>query len=626
MFRVDDLLFVCHARLLPCGDVCRNTHPSSQFYFLALLHTAQQEIPWLPTVVFGKKGSTKSHSADDASPSGKDGVHKIEGSGAALITATRNEVPTQRVIIGGRDDLDNPDSARLGNVITSPTRLDEIRQENMLQQAWIGVTSNEVSGIPQTASNNKSFGVPFQESGIGVQIVNMTSLAKDEMNPGGGSFTGANVSRTLKSREGEEGIITDKKELSHDQRIEKTEGGMQTVRVSSALAPTQPDNDFADIHQTSSNDKSFELLLQESGIGIQNISVTSLTLDSIYPGDVSFTDASVSTLRNENREEGTNTNGNEFSHDQRVENTEGAVQTFHISSAQASNQTHDGVASTGEDPQFITIVHSKSGAIAKIHLVGATVTSFQPSSGRELLFALHANGAIRGGIPIVFPRIGRPNQSMPRHGILGTKMWTAGTPYDDEDEAGCNFTFGPTDTMDFTATITIKVGPSSLTTKLTIMNNSKAPFEKVQALFHTYHSAIDPESRCAIGLGGYTVTDMVRGRRFIMHDDSLIIDGNIYQVFSPPKSHTNMLDIAVGSGGSGTRLQAYGIIAGTKVPVGAIVWNPSNNDEEKPFSKNLTDMTNEEEDDVFCVMPGILEDVTINSGQKMEFTQILGEL
>ncbi|MHB8089705.1 MAG: aldose epimerase family protein, partial [Anaerolineaceae bacterium] len=82
-------------------------------------------------------------------------------------------------------------------------------------------------------------------------------------------------------------------------------------------------------------------------------------------------------------------------------------------------------------PEGTVVVRLESGsASARVSLLGATVISYIPEGGREVLFLSRRSGfqpgkSIRGGIPICLPWFGDdPNDaSLPKHGFFRLLDW-----------------------------------------------------------------------------------------------------------------------------------------------------------------------------------------------------------
>eukprot|EP01089_Gocevia_fonbrunei_P008959 TRINITY_DN2080_c0_g1_i1.p1 TRINITY_DN2080_c0_g1~~TRINITY_DN2080_c0_g1_i1.p1 ORF type:complete len:298 (-),score=57.62 TRINITY_DN2080_c0_g1_i1:30-923(-) len=76
---------------------------------------------------------------------------------------------------------------------------------------------------------------------------------------------------------------------------------------------------------------------------------------------------------------------------------------------------------------FVTLTHS-SGASAKIYVQGAHVASFKTDKGQEVLYMssktqFKKGGAIRGGIPVIFPQFSDAGP-LPKHGWVRNVNWT----------------------------------------------------------------------------------------------------------------------------------------------------------------------------------------------------------
>ena len=87
-------------------------------------------------------------------------------------------------------------------------------------------------------------------------------------------------------------------------------------------------------------------------------------------------------------------------------------------------------------------VQSPDGAQATVLLHGAQVISWVPAGGANQLYlspeAVIAPGqAVRGGVPVVFPQFAQrgPDTSLPRHGLLRTRVWTVESSRQEKDHA-----------------------------------------------------------------------------------------------------------------------------------------------------------------------------------------------
>jgi glucose-6-phosphate 1-epimerase len=113
---------------------------------------------------------------------------------------------------------------------------------------------------------------------------------------------------------------------------------------------------------------------------------------------------------------------------------------------------------------------------------------------------LDGSKAIRGGIPLVFPQFGRPDESMPQHGFLRVNPWTVdeSSAYDRHDSAGITLSLALKDVkaarggvwdeqtlFDCVCLYHVKIDGTVLCTTLEIRNTGEKsfPFESLQ---HTY--------------------------------------------------------------------------------------------------------------------------------------------
>jgi len=325
---------------------------------------------------------------------------------------------------------------------------------------------------------------------------------------------------------------------------------------------------------------------------------------------------------------------------------------------------------------LVSIVHSASGACAKVHTYGATVTSFVTERKREVLFVsklakLDGSKAIRGGIPLVFPIFGPPSDAdssdMPQHGFARCNRWSLveDSISDGEEEAvavfelnyanddvtngiGTRGLWAKTTTTTATTTttgkipnvtlrLTVRVRPESLITTLNIINTGDINLDDLQALFHTYYAvngsaALDPDS-CAVlsGLDGYSMDDklIVPSDKPVFHpaNTAVTIPGEVDRVYTPPpvigtgKDKSAQLSIATGKDGSkiDLKIEASLPASGIQLPISIVVWNPH-----IVKAKGMSDFADEQYHDMICVEPGILSDVpALEPTKEIEFTQTI---
>ena len=86
----------------------------------------------------------------------------------------------------------------------------------------------------------------------------------------------------------------------------------------------------------------------------------------------------------------------------------------------------------------VELAHA-SGATATVYLWGATLTSYCTAQREEMIFVspgavFDGTQPIRGGVPVVFPQFGRPDQRLPMHGLARTSMWSVDSIVDATEE------------------------------------------------------------------------------------------------------------------------------------------------------------------------------------------------
>lgn len=293
----------------------------------------------------------------------------------------------------------------------------------------------------------------------------------------------------------------------------------------------------------------------------------------------------------------------------------------------------------------INITHSKSGAKCTIYPFGATLTSCQTSSGKELLFVsrdaiLDGSKAIRGGIPVCFPQFGQPDKAMPQHGFLRNNLWkeVTGGRFDDDESAGTVLElelkdvvtargtgkWGMDTKLDAKVTYTVKIDGDGFTTTIAMENTGTEKWD-FQVLLHNYflvqdRVALDGDKCHVKGLEGYAVSDKVTGDAYVLGTDPVTIPPTLIdRVYTPPKG-TLDLNLAIAAGPSkNLSLTASGDVDGTKVAVSGVVWNP-----QATNAKAMGDFGDDQYIDMICVEPGLLSDNSfVEGGKTASFTQVV---
>ena len=154
---------------------------------------------------------------------------------------------------------------------------------------------------------------------------------------------------------------------------------------------------------------------------------------------------------------------------------------------------------------------SADGDQAEIHLHGAQVTSWIPARRGEYLFlspktSFGEKGAIRGGIPVIFPQFCAEGPLV-KHGFARRTIWKLGK-VENGGETACAV-FGLLDNeytrqiwdYAFSAEICITIGNGTLETALRVINTGEKAFTFTGAL-HTYLQIEDIQRATVEGLQG----------------------------------------------------------------------------------------------------------------------------
>lgn len=247
--------------------------------------------------------------------------------------------------------------------------------------------------------------------------------------------------------------------------------------------------------------------------------------------------------------------------------------------------------------------------------------------------------AIRGGIPLCFPQFGQPDMAMPQHGFLRNNYWTevSGSRFDGDENAGISFElalkdvvnarggkWGADTTLDAKCTYTVKIDGTGFATTIVMENLGEEAWD-FQVLLHNYflvhgRAALDGEKCNVKGLEGYTVSDKVSGKEYVLGADPVTIPEVIIdRVYDPPQGTVD-LSLTVTAGPSNNlSLTATGDVDGTKVPVSGVVWNPH-----EINAKGMGDFGDDQFVDMICVEPGLLSNVpTLEAGKKATFSQTI---
>jgi D-hexose-6-phosphate mutarotase len=235
---------------------------------------------------------------------------------------------------------------------------------------------------------------------------------------------------------------------------------------------------------------------------------------------------------------------------------------------------------------------------AAIYFHGAHVTHFQKKDEPPLLFLSQCSNfadgqPIRGGIPIIFPWFGRPEDKPGQHGFARLKDWELrefASPADGSvtvrfrladcnDEVGC---------APCTAEYAVNVS-DSLRAELVVTNRSADEFEFENCL-HTYFSVGDINAVSVLGLKGVAYLDQLKGfARCKEPDEAIRITSEVDRIYLDT---THMVEIRDESLKRVIRVEKQGSAS-------TVLWNPW-----IAKSKSMQDFGDEEYTTMICVESG----------------------
>lgn len=245
----------------------------------------------------------------------------------------------------------------------------------------------------------------------------------------------------------------------------------------------------------------------------------------------------------------------------------------------------------------------------EVGLYGATVTSFVPAGGRELLFvskkAVHdGSRPVRGGIPVCFPWFGvgfMDERMEPLHGFARKLPWELVEVVDDDAVVTSRFRLTGRLAQDapgrhlvpqaFTAELEVRMG-QTLRLELAVTNTDSEPLT-YEVAFHTYFSVLDVTACRLHGLEGVEyVQDGVAG---VGSRYPLRVDGHIDRVYD------SATQLTLDDPDFGRRITITGENSSH-----AIVWNPG-----PQGAAEMTDMADHEWVQMLCVETARARDAAV---------------
>lgn len=247
-------------------------------------------------------------------------------------------------------------------------------------------------------------------------------------------------------------------------------------------------------------------------------------------------------------------------------------------------------------------------------------------AGKEQIFVspgaiFDGKKAIRGGVPLVFPQFGQPDQAMPQHGVARTAMWSVKEILDSTEGARAVLTLSDSEATralwdhPFLLEYEVVLTTVSLQMTLRIQNSGETSF-KFNSLLHTYFRVDDIGETAVRGLLGRSYVDKVDGGTTKIEKEAhIVLPHFVDRVYIAPSSGAKDVTIGSKTGGAYVAVVNEARIGGEAKPCDIVVWNPyegaSPGDLPVPAFKSFV-----------CVEPGLVSEFhELAAGGRAELSQ-----
>ena len=266
----------------------------------------------------------------------------------------------------------------------------------------------------------------------------------------------------------------------------------------------------------------------------------------------------------------------------------------------------------GGQPRLL--IDAPAGA-AEIYLHGATLTSWVPRGGSEVIFTsrqavFDGSTAIRGGIPLCLPEfgVGINGDAVPKHGWARIAAWQLRMVASTDDGGVRALLSVSRDHL--TALYEVEIG-ETLRLGLSLRNDGNAP-RTVEAAAHTYLSVHDVTASLISGLAGASYSDNLAHSPQEAHrvqDGDVRISGPVDRIYDSAEP------VTVTDPGHERTIHVDKLNAPS-----TIVWNPWST-----YSAPLPDMADDEFPTMVCVESGAVREhaPTIEPGASWSMQVIL---
>jgi glucose-6-phosphate 1-epimerase len=225
------------------------------------------------------------------------------------------------------------------------------------------------------------------------------------------------------------------------------------------------------------------------------------------------------------------------------------------------------------ETDVITLKNKKG--FCRFTVLGSTVISFIPAGGQEVLWLGSKNSftldkAIRGGIPICWPRFGEEelNGSFPKHGFARNEVWTVNSIDENDERSVVTLVMHQSSRFkamaEFPAVLHLKITVSDiLEMELETLNIGDGILNYSEA-FHTYFNVGAIEETEISGLKGGRYIDRLTGGDELLQEENMVISQPTDRIFYNNESSVRITDKA------NNRV----IVMEKSGSLSTVVWNP----------------------------------------------------
>lgn len=246
-------------------------------------------------------------------------------------------------------------------------------------------------------------------------------------------------------------------------------------------------------------------------------------------------------------------------------------------------------------------ITAPDGAEAIVTLYGAHLVSWKSSDGQQRLFCsaksrLDGSGAIRGGMPVIFPQFGERGNGL-RHGFARICHWRLEDSGQHGDAGYAQFCLSAADLpltlacawpFEFTLQLRIALYADELDVSLTVRNNGARAFPFSAAL-HTYYLIDSLDQASLNGLQHVRFTDQDQ-RVALQDEEALHFNSKLDRIYCQVPGAVTLNS---GAGVVSVRQEGF---------TDVVVWNPGAAD-----ACALLDLADDEYRQFICVEPALIE-------------------